>query len=237
MAKLLKKCDCADGAKTDRGKERKWDKCPHSWKVRYRTSGGRQGRQREQSFNPDEKQKAKDYALKIEHDKRAHLDAFVDPKAGSITFRKYSDKWLTQIDVSYRTRKTYRSYLTKHIYPEIGDAPISSLKRERLKDLLWGLDLSGTTVKHIHQTLSGVFSEAVKDKRISESPVRGMRLPDVDVHEIWVPETYQVEALYKVMPDYLKVLIPLMAGCGLRISEALAVNQGPGVLALQIHTG
>jgi hypothetical protein len=59
--------------------------------VRYRTPGGRAGRQQEQSFGAD-KRKADDFALKIEYDKRAHV--FIDPKAGEILFRAYAETWM-----------------------------------------------------------------------------------------------------------------------------------------------
>ena len=70
MARIFKRCDCGD-----------WDGCPHQWVVRYRTTGGRSSRQREQSFG-DDLREAEDFALKVEHDKCART--FFDPKAGSI---------------------------------------------------------------------------------------------------------------------------------------------------------
>lgn len=44
MAKIFKRCQCPEEA---------WDRCPHQWVVRYRTTGGRSSRQREQSFGND----------------------------------------------------------------------------------------------------------------------------------------------------------------------------------------
>ena len=82
MAKIFKRCSCP---------EDQWDSCPHQWVVRYRTTGGRSSRQREQSFGTDLRQ-AEDFALKVEHDKRAHV--FVDPKAGRMLFRDAAGTWL-----------------------------------------------------------------------------------------------------------------------------------------------
>lgn len=75
VAKIFKRCVCP---------EDRWDSCPHQWVVRYRTTGGRSSRQREQSFGTILRE-AEDFALKVEHDKRAHV--FVDPKAGRAVFR------------------------------------------------------------------------------------------------------------------------------------------------------
>ena len=82
MARILKRCPCP---------EEQWESCPHQWVVRYRTAGGRSSRQREQSFG-DDLREAEDFALKVEHDKRAHV--FVDPKAGQALFRTEAETWL-----------------------------------------------------------------------------------------------------------------------------------------------
>jgi hypothetical protein len=75
VAKIFKRCSCPEDQR---------DSCPYQWVVRYRTTGGRSSRQREQSFG-DDLREADDFALKVEHDKRART--FVDPKAGRILFR------------------------------------------------------------------------------------------------------------------------------------------------------
>jgi excisionase family DNA binding protein len=84
VAKIFKRCPCPEG---------QWGTCPHQWVVRYRTTGGRSSRQHEQSFGTDLRE-AEDFALKVEHDKRAHV--FVDPKAGRVLFRDAAGTWLDQ---------------------------------------------------------------------------------------------------------------------------------------------
>ena len=74
MARIVKRCDCG---------EDRWKACPHPWLVRYRTTGGRSSRQREQSFGTDLPE-AENFALKVEHDKRAYV--FIDPRAGRAVF-------------------------------------------------------------------------------------------------------------------------------------------------------
>jgi integrase len=226
MAKLLKKCECGDEAKTEVGKTRKWDKCSHSWTVRYRTAGGRRGKQREQSFKANEKQKAKDFALKIDYDKRAYLESFVDPKAGEISFKDFTDKWLKHRRLKPASVRKYRSLLNRHIYPAFAGRPMSSLTKEEMREFYWNLPLAGSTVASVHTLLSGVFNKAVEERKLTESPVKGIDLPEVKTKKIHVPKLEQVEKLYQEMPGYLRVIIPLMAGCGLRVSEALAANVG-----------
>ena len=69
VARIFKRCNCGD-----------WNGCPHSWVVRYRTTGGRSSRQREQSFG-DDLREAEDFALKVEHDKRARTFRLNQPEA------------------------------------------------------------------------------------------------------------------------------------------------------------
>ena len=79
MAAVVKKCDCADTRR-----------CKHSWVVRYRASG----RQRERSFRHDQKTIANDFALKVEHDKKAGV--FIDPKLGDVTVSEWCERWIRQ---------------------------------------------------------------------------------------------------------------------------------------------
>ena len=102
MARILKRCDCG---------EDQWKTCPHPWLVRYRTTGGRASRQREQSFGPDLRE-AKNFALKVEHDKRAHV--FIDPKAGQALFKTEAETWLDRHLGADSSIAAYRSVLRSH---------------------------------------------------------------------------------------------------------------------------
>lgn len=83
MARIYKRCNCPEPI---------WRSCPHAWVVRYRTPGGRASNQREQSFA--KRRDADDFALKVEHDKRAHV--FIDPRGGEALFRVEAETWLSR---------------------------------------------------------------------------------------------------------------------------------------------
>ena len=122
MASIIKRCGCGD-----------WDDCPHPWIVRYRTQGGRSSRQREQSFGDDLKE-AQDFLLKVEHDKKAHV--FIDPKAGTATFRAEAEAWLAHHLGADSSISTYQSVLRAHVYPAIGDRQIRVIRRDDVKALI-----------------------------------------------------------------------------------------------------
>ncbi len=216
MAKIFKRCCCP---------EDRWDGCPHQWVVRYRTTGGRSSHQREQSFGTDLRE-AEDFALKVEHDKRAHV--FVDPKAGRMFFRDAAETWLNQHLGADSSIATYRSVLRAHIDPAIGGKPIGTIRHEDIKALIAGMhrkELSASRIGCAHLVMSAVLAEAVRDKKLAESPCAGIQLPGVvTTADFILPTHAQVEAVAGGLPLDWAASVWLMHGCGLRIGEALAVN-------------
>ena len=216
MAKIFKRCPCP---------EDQWERCLHQWVVRYRTAGGRSSRQREQSFG-DGRRDAEDFALKVEHDKRAHV--FVDPKAGQALFRAEAETWLDQHLGADSSIATYRSVLRAHVDPAIGGKPIGVIRREDIKALIAGMHRKGLSASRIgcaHLVISAVLAEAVQDKKLAESPCTGVQLPGVVVcADFIIPAYAQVQAVAAGLPPDWAATVWLMHGCGLRIGEALAVN-------------
>ncbi len=216
MAKIFKRCSCS---------EDQWDSCPHQWVVRYRTTGGRSSRQREQSFGRDLRE-AEDFALKVEHDKRAHV--FVDPKAGQALFRAEAETWLDQHLGADSSIATYRSVLRAHIDPAIGGKPIGVIRRDDIKTLIAGMHrkmLSASRIGCAYLVISAVLAEAVRDKKLAESPCIGIQLPGAVVSADFIIPTYaQVEAVTAGLPPDWAATVWLMHGCGLRVGEALAVS-------------
>jgi integrase len=214
MASIIKRCECGD-----------WDDCPHQWVVRYRTDGGRASKQREQSF--DDLGDAEDFQLKIEHDKKAHV--FIDPDAGKALFRDEAEAWLNQRIGADSSELVYRSVLNTHINPAIGHRQIRAVRREEIKEIIAGMSRKGLGASRIaqaHLVINAVFNEAVRNKKLAESPCTGIVLPDV-VHaaDFILPTEAELEALAAGLPPDWAATIWLMYGCGLRIGEALAVRK------------
>jgi integrase len=216
VARIFKRCPCPEEA---------WKTCPHQWVVRYRTTGGRSSRQHEQAFG-DDLREAEDFALKVEHDKRAHV--FIDPKAGRVLFRDAAEAWLGQHLGADSSIATYRSVLRVHIDPVIGGKPIGAISREDIKALIAGMHRKGLSASRIgcaHLVVSAVLAEAVRDKKLAESPCTGIQMPGVvTAADFILPAHAQVEAVAAGLPPDWAVTVWLMHGCGLRIGEALAIG-------------
>ena len=73
--------------------------------------------------------------------------------------------------------------------------------------------------------ISAVLAEAVRDKKLAESPCTGIQLPGVvTAADFILPAHAQTEATAAGLPPDWAATVWLMRGCGLRIGEALAVN-------------
>jgi integrase len=169
---------------------------------------------------------AEDFALKVEHDKRAHV--FIDPRAGDALFRTEAETWLARHLGADSSIATYRSVLRAHVYPAIGDKRLNAIRRENVKDLIAAMrarGLGASRIRAAYLVISAVFGEAIRDKKVAESPCAAIDLPDVTTgRDFIMPTNEQMEALADGLPADWASTVWLMHGCGLRIGEALAVN-------------
>ncbi|WP_431933716.1 tyrosine-type recombinase/integrase [Nonomuraea jabiensis] len=239
MASLIKKCECAEHkagrtlnlrtADDRKTAERLWGKCQHSWVVRYRL-GGRGTKQQEQSYPHDMKRDAEAFILEIKSDKVSGLRRTIDPKAGAVTFADYADKWLTgRVGLSGKSLEIYGGALKNQINPVFGHLRLNAITRQTIKNFVSALIRNGYAPNTIHSAftvVSAIFSEAAKDKLISESPCTDIELPSTaQKQEFLVPSWNQIKALADAMPAQWRATVWLMAGCGLRVAEAFAVTE------------
>jgi integrase len=218
---IVKKCKCANKTR-----------CPHKWTLRYWADG----RQRERSF-ADEldaggrprygsgKRLAEDFRLKVAHDKRARI--FVDPKLGSERFADACETWISRRTGADSSKATYRSVLRAHVAPALGDRTLAAVaqSRDAVTDLLFVRmrGLSASRRQLARALIVGVLDEAVAAGKITARratvTVPGERSTK---HSDFVFPTH--EQLVAVA-EAAGLAVWLMRGCGLRISEALAVQR------------
>ena len=149
---------------------------------------------------------------------------YVDPKAGSITFKTYAEHWRSIQVHRDSSRAHVETMLRRHAYPTLGDRPLSSILPSDVQALVKGLELAPATVGVVHSLISGVMKSAVRDRRIIANPCEGTRLPKVERKLVTPIETATVEALRAAMPDELKALITFAAGTGLRQGECFGLT-------------
>lgn len=224
MATVWQKCRDGYPKKTDPACES--PKCGHPWTVRYREPGGRTAKQREKSF--PRKKEADAYASKVENDKNEGV--YLDPKRGAITLRAWAEQWLGQIIVGESTRRNYEGFIEKWLVPNIGRKTLSGLTASDVQSLVNKMHRSGLAASTISDRLNplrAMMRAAIREKRIADSPCEGVTLPrrgTSAVGEDEIPTLEQVHAIARNISGQYALSIWLMAGAGLRISEALGFS-------------
>ncbi|GAA0945905.1 tyrosine-type recombinase/integrase [Actinocorallia libanotica] len=214
MASVIKKCGCTAS------------KCAHPWTVRYREPGGRQGAKREKSFRL--KKDAEAFATKVEYDKNAGL--YLDPERGKVLVRTWASDWLSRHVVKEATRRNYQGFIDNHLVPSMGRKTLLGVTAADVKKLqadMLASGLAATTVNDRLNCLRSMMSAAVKEKRIPESPcdaVKPLKAPPVAVDPDKIPTLEEVNAIAEGMSAQYKLTVWLMAGAGLRVSEALGFS-------------
>jgi integrase len=196
------------------------------WLVRYREPGGRTARQRERSF--DRKKDAQDFATKAENDKRE--GSYIDPNSGKVTVRKYVAEWLAVKDMAPGTAEAYERIMRLHVLPFIGAKTLMQVTSADVEALYvrWRRNgASPNTIEARRIPLSGVFSHAVRHRRIRENPVKHaekVTTPAKSVDERALPDLKEISLIAQEIGSRLEPAVWLMASCGLRIGEALGVH-------------
>lgn len=116
------------------------------------------------------------------------------------------------------------------MYPAIGGRQIRAIRREDIKEIIAVMSRKGLSASRIgaaHLVISAVFTEAVRNKKLAESPCTGIPVPEVvRAADFVLPSDGELDALAAGLPPDLAATVWLMHGCGLRIGEALAVRTG-----------
>lgn len=204
-------------------------RCGHPWTVRYREPGGRSGRQREKAF--ERKGLADQFAVKVEREK--DLGTYIAPSGMLTPLVAVYREFIKSGDRVGGTRYQYETSLRLHIEPYFQGQAIGAVKPRDLNDWLrWMVEERGyqeSTAINRYETLSGVFSYAVANEYISKNPCLYVRASRQRAKRrakktIRLPTLAEVEAIAAHLPGPYQLLVWLMAGCGLRVGEAIAVT-------------
>jgi integrase len=183
-----------------------------------------ENRQRERSFATE--REAKDFIAKFEHDRRESI--FVDPKAGQVMFIDYAGQWIDGLDRAAGTKTTYRSILNARLRPALAGRTLAQVAndREGIWSLISGMDLSSARRACALSVITGPCDEAVRAGRIAKHRLGGLSVrKDAQEPAVIIPATKaELAKLADGLRPELHLLVWLMLGCGLRISEALAVS-------------
>jgi integrase len=129
-----------------------------------------------------------------------------------------------------RTKADYKRILHNHINPVIGNVPVDRVDRfqvSEVSDRMASAGRSPKTISNAHALMSSVLSDAVTDRIIDRNAAVGAMpdLPDSKTEEMVFLSPVEFAALVNhVQGDTYKALVRVLAGTGLRWSEATALR-------------
>lgn len=160
----------------------------------------------------------------IDHEKAS--GAYIDPKAGVISFRDFAEQWrLSQVHRP-STAEQVETMLRNHAYPAFGAKPLKSIRHSELQAWVKGLDskLAPATIEVAARHVVSVFRAAAKDRLLAVSPADDLKLPKAARAEI-VPLTVdEVLQIADSIQSRYAALVMLIAGTGLRPAEAFGLT-------------
>ncbi|MFE0376808.1 hypothetical protein ACFW1M_14760 [Streptomyces inhibens] len=114
-----------------------------------------------------------DFATKVENDKRENT--YIDPSAGKVSLRRYTEDWLNGVLLSGGTCESYERILRLHVLPHLGRKTIAQVAAADVEALYarWAKGRAKpNTIDARSIALSSLFSHAVRHRRISSNPVK-----------------------------------------------------------------
>jgi integrase len=165
---------------------------------------------------------------------------YIDQRAGKVTVREFGERWradqLHRASTELRTERAFRL----HIDPILGDMAMNAVRQSHVKG--WVKDrsqvLAPSTLHVVFSNLTSMFTAASVDRMIGVSPCLGVRLPEIERGDYWIPTPEQVHALARALaerrvrfgpgspyPARRLAAVPYVpAGCGLRPGETFGLE-------------
>lgn len=165
----------------------------------------------------------------------------------TIRFLRFLDEWVERYQGRGRrgfrdnTRDEYRRLIGTYAHPYFSSrlkmAEVTPYLLARFVDWLaddeeQGKHLADSTIDNIVNPLRAALASAQREGLIRHNPSQGLALPHRDEHfddeeegEVKVFGRDQLAAVLSMAPDRHRLLFELLAGCGLRISEAIALQR------------
>lgn len=151
------------------------------------------------------------------------------------TLRKFGEAWLAGRHLAESTRDHYRKLLENHIYPQLGDLPVTALKPAMVR--VWHSECArgdGKKVKdrptvraQAYSLLKTILHTAVDDELIPSNPcrVRGAS-QSKRVKTIRPAELDELETIVQAVPPRYRLLVLLGAWTALRFGELTELRRG-----------
>ncbi|MEU5673050.1 site-specific integrase [Micromonospora sp. NPDC047753] len=192
-------------------------------------------------MDPDRRQRQKTFRRKVDAEnfrtrKERELDTgtYLETERGAETVATLFERWATTRGLENSSVRQYRSMLNQAVRPYFKARTTGALKLADIQAwILWMRD----TKKYQPQTiqtrfgyLSSALQWAVDNDELGRNPAKRAKLPGrranvrrVVKEKIVVPTRVEIEALIAAFDPRYTAMAWLMAGCGLRVAEAMGL--------------
>lgn len=145
---------------------------------------------------------------------------------GGVTLHEFADKWLTQRDLTPKTRALYRELLDGRILPTFGDEAVRAITPAAVRAWWIGLPDTPTRNTHAYQLLKAIYNTALQDKLVTENPCQiktaGKPPKPRDVQPLTPAELVKVA---ESVPETYRAAVAVAAWCGLRFGELIELRR------------
>ena len=156
---------------------------------------------------------------------------YVDPKSAKYTVRELGAEWMAnQSHLKPSSHRTVETAWRVHVEPAWGARRIGDIRHSEVQSWLTrfgagsdGKPRSATVVLRAYGVLAAILDVAVRDRRISSNPARGVKLPRKAKKKRVYLSASQVEELAKNSGDN-GTLVLLLAYTGVRWGEAIGLR-------------
>lgn len=148
------------------------------------------------------------------------------------TVSQYLADWLRSHALTVRksTAVNYEANIRLHVNPILGGIPLSKLRStdiRRLIDELARKGLKPATIHRVITTLRVALNVAVADHVIVDNPATHVRLPRIDNPPVRPVSHVEADAIRSaVMGTRWERIVRLLLGSGIRLGEAIGLDQG-----------
>ena len=152
---------------------------------------------------------------------------YIDPDAGKVTYFDYAERWRAAQVHRPTTAAQVETHLRRHVYPALGDKQLRDVRPTAVQSFVKGLEAKGlapATVEVIYRYTSAVFTAAVADGLLRQSPCRGVKLPKVEPAKVKPLAVDEVWRLVDEAPDRYRALVLTAAATGLRQGEMFGLT-------------
>lgn len=197
-----------------------------TWQVRFRVRGT------QTSLTFDTRAEADTFARDVENRgaARAYDDVLAEEAdVDELTMDQWAERYFSSLTISPGQIDNNRRDWRLKWQPDLGHLRLSQVKREDVTRALLKIKGKPKTVFNAWSTLTSMMKWAVLDGHVDRNPCLGVKLPDHEYDEE-VEHRYLLPAeLMQVIEDtspHFRPLVWMLAGTGMRWSEATALNVG-----------